>query len=380
MKLLSSTRFISLFVLLGLLLIACQDDNEEGTDITDPSNCSSLSDIAYNPSPYTITKPDHYQPIPIPEDNPMTEEGVFLGRKLFYDPILSADSTQACANCHLAELAFTDGNAVSTGIDGIAGKRSSMSLVDVAYVRSGLFWDGRVATLEDQALVPVEDPVELHHEWPKVVEDFQAHSEYPELFRKAFGIECKEEITKELAAKAMAQFERTIISSGNSKFDRFLKREVLLTADELNGFNMFFNHEGPSAGSLPDAECSHCHASPLFMSQDFINNALQMADANLDYPDQGHYQVTGIPADRGKFRVPTLRNIALTAPYMHNGSLATLEEVMEHYASGGHPTSLTDPLLRDIDLTEKQKDQIISFLHTLTDTTLINRPDLQPIE
>lgn len=380
MKLLNSTQFISVFFLLVIVMVSCQDEDKEGTDITEPADCSSLTDITYNPIPYTIQKPEHYQPIPIPEDNPMTEDGVFLGRKLFYDPILSADSSQACASCHLPQFAFTDGKAVSTGIDGIAGRRSAMSLVDVAYVRSGLFWDGRVATLEDQALVPVEDPIELHHEWPKVIEDFQDHSIYPELFRKAFGIECKEEITKELAAKALAQFERTIISSGNSKFDRFLKREVLLTADELNGFNMFFNHEGPTAGSLPDAECSHCHASPLFMSQDFINNALQIADANLDYPDQGRYLVSGIPADRGKFRVPTLRNIALTAPYMHNGSLETLEEVMDHYASGGHPTANTDPLLRDIDLTETQKNQVIAFLHTLTDTTLINRTDLQPIE
>ncbi len=380
MKLLNSIRFISLYFVLGLVMFSCQEEDQKGTDIPEPSDCNSLADIDYNPNPYTIQKPDHYQEIPIPEDNPMTQEGVYLGRKLFYDPILSADSTQACASCHLPEFAFTDGNAVSTGIDGIAGERSAMSLVDVAYVRSGLFWDGRVASLEDQALVPIEDPIELHHEWPKVIEDFQSHSEYPELFRKAFGIECKKEITKEMAAKALAQFERTIISSGNSKFDRFMNGENTFLADEINGWQMFFNHEVQSGLFLPDAECSHCHASPLFMSQDFINNALQEPDANLDYPDQGRYLVSGIPADRGKFRVPTLRNIALTAPYMHDGSLATLEDVMDHYASGGHLSSNTDPLLRDINLSEKQKEQIIAFLHTLTDTTLINRPDLQPIE
>jgi cytochrome c peroxidase len=374
MKHLRSTPFISLFFILSLFILACQDD-----DSSEPTESEDLLDsIAYNPTPYNFEFPMGYPSVTLPTDNPMTEQGILLGRKLFFDPILSADSSQACASCHLAEHGFTDGNAVSLGIDGIAGTRSSMSLVDLAYVRSGLFWDGRVATLEEQALIPVEDPIEMHHSWPEVIEDLKNHPEYPRLFREAFGINTKSEITKELAAKSMAQFERTILSSGQSKYDRFIREEAYLNASELRGFIMFFNHESEvQSANLPDAECSHCHAAPTFASNDFINNGITAVDSNLNYPDIGRANVTGNFFDRGKFRVPTLRNIALTAPYMHDGKFETLEEVLEHYNSGGHPSLNSDPLIYPLGLSEDQKIDIINFLHTLTDTSLINRADLQ---
>ena len=197
-----------------------------------------------------------------------------------------------------------------------------MSLLNVGFYRTGLFWDGRINTLEEQALLPIEDPIELHDDWDGVVEEFRAHELYPELFRKAFGIDDRTEITKELAAKALAQFERIMISSGNSKFDRVLRGEAFFTIDELNGYDMFFDN----VATLPDAECGHCHNVPLMTTNEYENNGLIEAATLNDFKDIGHGAVTGDPFDNGTFRVPTLRNISLTAPYMHDGRFATLED------------------------------------------------------
>lgn len=362
--------------ILTFLMMSCQDDDSNSSADT----CSGdLLAVKYDPSPYIVQIPEVYQQLPVPEDNPLTQEGVALGRKLFHDPIMSADSSQSCSSCHLSKGAFTDNLAVSKGIDGIEGSRSAMSLLDIGYVSSGLFWDGRVQTLEEQALIPVEDPVEMHHEWSKLIDQLREHSEYPNDFRRAFGIECKEEITKELAAKAIAQFERIIVSSGQSRYDLFLSGTINPTASEFRGMKMFFNHESRfSDNTLPDAECSHCHAPPLFFSRDFLNNGITEVDSTLNYPDLGRALVTGNQFDRGKFRVPSLRNVALSAPYMHDGSLKTLEEVVDHYNSGGHFSMTMDPLLgRPLNLTDEQKADIVSFLRMLTDTVSLNNPALQ---
>ena len=210
--------FPILFIL--IIVVACNDDDLVPMDNCNPTNGGDLSNIEYDPQDYNLIVPNSFPDMFIPEDNPLTVDGVNLGRHLFYDPILSADSTMACANCHLAPGSFTDNLAVSTGIDGVAGNRSSMSLLNVGFFYTGLFWDGRSMTLEEQALLPVEDPIELHHEWSDLVPQLRNHGSYPELFRKAFGITNTSEINKELAAKALAQFERTLVSSGNSRFEK----------------------------------------------------------------------------------------------------------------------------------------------------------------
>lgn len=355
-----------------------------------PPDEGDLVNIPYNPVAYTILKPAHFPQVPMPDSNKNTADGVQLGRRLFYDPILSADSTMSCASCHGAAGNFTDNKRFSLGIDGIAGRRSSMSLLNIAYATNGLFWDGRVQTLEQQALRPVEDPVEMHHTWPNAVSKLRRHAQYPALFRKAFGITDSKAIDKYLAAKAIAQFERIFISSGKSKYDRFrFGQEVdLFDEEEIDGMLMFFD-EGSSAG-LPDAQCFHCHGGITLNGGNFFNNGLdKVADLNA-FTDKGKGEVTGITTDNGKFKAPTLRNIAFSAPYMHDGRFNTLEEVMEHYNKNGTGVSNEDPFIRQIGfvipgsnpvrhagLNTYQKQAVLKFLQTLTDTAFIHNRDLQ---
>ncbi len=327
-------------------------------------NDGNLEEIAFAPVDFVVSVPDNYPPLEIPADNPMTEEGVALGRKLFYDPVLSLDSTMSCATCHLQEGGFTDNKAVSPGVDGITGPRSSMSLVDVAFSLNGLFWDGRVQSLEEQALLPVEDPIELHHTWPAVVDILKEHDTYPALFRKAFGITDSDEIDKFLAAKAIAQFERSLVTSGLSKYDRIKAGFAAPELDELIGFEIFFD----TNPLLPDGQCFHCHAAPTFSDNEYHNNGLDEAAEFSDFLDKGRGAVTGIESQNGKFRTPTLRNIEQTAPYMHDGRFETLEEVLDHYVSGGHfPSKDKSKFMDSINLDTDQKAAVIAFLKTLSD-------------
>lgn len=369
--------------ILGLLFVfATQACRNNGTDPQEPGD---LEHVPYDPQPYTILKPAFFPNVPVPEDNPMTYDGVQLGRRLFYDPILSADSTMSCASCHLPAGNFTDNKAVSVGIDGIAGKRSSMALLNIAYATNGLFWDGRAASLEAQALMPVEDPVEMHHYWPQLVEQLKEHPGYPALFRKAFGIKNRSEISKELAAKAIAQFERILISSGTSKYDKFAQGDVdVFDDEELDGYLMYFEEAWKYGLNLPDAQCFHCHGGITLTGNNYFNNGLDSVGSLDEFKDFGRFKVTGNPSDKGKFRTPTLRNIALSGPYMHDGRFQTLEQVIDNYARKGFGVSNEDPNLPlmglnapNNTLTQDHKKAIVKFLHTLTDTVFINNPDIQ---
>ncbi len=331
-----------------------------------------LSQIPYLPVPYVLDLPAHFPPMQIPADNPMTEQGALLGRHLFYDPILSADSTMSCASCHLPEFAFTDAKAYSRGIDGIEGKRSAMSLINIGFANRGLFWDGRTKTLEEQALLPIEDPIELHTTWPDVIGKLKVHPTYPRMFRQAFGINHKDEITKELAAKAIAQFERTIISK-DSKFDRIMEGKEMYSDLELIGYGLYFDDDP----DLPDTECGHCHNIPLGTSDDYFNNGITES-ATLDgFPDPGRGKVTGSRADNGKFRAPTLRNISQSAPYMHDGRFTTLDEVIQHYKGGGKPSPNKDPLLHPLTINNFHIQALKAFIATLHDSTYYKNPALQ---
>ena len=330
-----------------------------------------LTDTPYEPVAYAFDLPGHFPEIRQPGHNPATVEGVALGRHLFFDPLLSRDSTVSCASCHRPELAFTDGRALAEGIDGRVGRRSSMSLVNVG-LQSSFFWDGRSGSLEEQSLHPVEDPLEMDHDWASVERDLRGHPDYPARFRRAFGIERAGEIDRELVAKALAQFERSI-TSGTSEFDRVVYGvEGFLSDLEEEGRFLFF-----AEPSTEHPGCAHCHNAPAFADVDltggFRNNGLDSATEVTDFVDLGRGVVTGNPFDNGKFRAPTLRNVELTAPYMHDGRFATLDEVLDHYASGGHYSPTLDPQILPFRLDDRRRAALKAFLLTLTDPRALER-------
>lgn len=358
-------RFLKIIVFMALIgLMACDPDEKKDDDLTH---------ITYQPENYTCNLPKHFPQMYIPADNPMTKQGIELGRHLFYDPILSGDSTMSCATCHMPELSFTDGKAFSFGIEGKPSLRSSMSLINVGFTQAGMFWDGRVKTLEEQALLPIEDPLELNTTWEEVTQKLKAHPKYPKMFREAFGIQDKSEISKELAAKAIAQFERTIISS-DSKFDRIQEGKELYSDMELIGLGLFFDDDP----DLPDMECAHCHNIPLATSDEFFNNGLTFTGESLDaFPDLGRGKVTGSKADNGKFKAPTLRNIKYTAPYMHDGRFKTLDEVLDFYATGGQKSPNKDKNLHKLQMTPFYREALLSFIDTFTDTVFYKKEELK---
>ncbi len=347
--------------ILTFLLIASMGCNNEG----------DLTETAFDPEAYVVQAPPGYPQLAHPEDNQPTVQGVALGRALFYDPIMSVDGSKACASCHLQQGSFTDNTAFSEGVNNQLGKRSSMSLLDVGYNFNGLFWDGRSPDLEDQALHPIEDPVELAHTWTEVVADLRAHAEYPKMFREAFGIDNKDEITRDLAVKAIAQFERSLVSSGNSKYDRVVRNLDVFTDLEADGHDIYFDE----SIDLPDGQCFHCHSAPNFSDNLYHNNGLDRAETYADFPDLGRGAVTGIEVQNGLFRTTTLRNIEMTAPYMHDGRFETLEEVLDHYISGGHPSPNKSPFLDSIDLTNYHKEALLAFLKTLTDEDFLSNQE-----
>jgi len=332
---------------------------------------NNLTDTPYSPVEYILDIPEGFPQMIVPEDNPMTVDGVELGRHLFYDAILSIDSTQSCSSCHLIQSSFTDNLSVSLGVDGVAGQRSSMSLLNVGFHNTGLFWDGRVNTLEEQALLPVEDPIELNDTWPNVEIKLRRSLLYPTMFRKAFGIEDKTEINRDLTVKAIAQFERSLISSGNSKYDRVVAGTDVFTDQELDGFEIFFDiNEDQSL----HAECGHCHNAPLFTTNEFFNNGIDRVASLDDFDDEGRGKVTGLAFDNGSFKVPTLRNIENTAPFMHDGRFQTLDEVIDHYVSGGNPVDNLGAVLRPLSLNEQNRKALKAFIFTLQDDDFLKNP------
>jgi len=336
--------FIAFVFLLPLLFVAC-DKNEEVT----PSA-----------TPYNLVIPEGLPPMNIPSTNPLTVEGVALGKRLFYDPILSRDNTQSCASCHLQDFGFTDPNQFSTGIDGIAGTRNAMPLINLGW-QTKFFWDGGANGLESQVLGPITNPIEMHETMANVVAKLNEHAEYPGLFNAAFG---DGEISSQKIMRAIAQFERTLIS-GNSKYDKYMRGEVLLTSQELNGKTLFEDME--------KGDCVHCHSTGSTLSDfEFRNTGLDSIPV-----DDGRYLITLNPSDRGKFKTPSLRNIELTGPYMHDGRFQTLLECVEHYNTGFRYAENLDPNLFFAvkgRLSQQEMEDIVAFLKTLTDMEFLNNP------
>lgn len=353
--------FKYLLLILITIITACSDDDKDDNGYVNQPTPLPL-DIPH------IFSDNILDPI-IPVNNPQTVEGIALGKKLFFDPLLSANNTQSCANCHSPQSAFTDNATFSEGIDGILGNRNSMPLFNLAWnYNEKFFWDGREFSLEHQALEPVTNPIEMHNTWETVVNRLEQHPEYPNMFKDAFGNGL---ITKEKATKAIAQFERTLISA-NSKFDRFLLNEVTLTPQEQNGLNVFMDETR--------GDCFHCHGNPnnpLWTDNAFHNNGL-----DATFTDLGFGEVTGDPGDNGKFRTPSLRNLAYSAPFMHDGRFATLDEVINHYSEGLQNSPTIDPLMKKVDeggvqLSNQDKADLKAFLLSLSDPSFIINPDFQ---
>jgi cytochrome c peroxidase len=316
--------------------------------------------IPPTPTLFEYQSPENFPPFHDPEDNPTTLEGIALGRKLFYDPILSGDNTIACANCHRQENAFTDPRRFSVGIDGISGKRNSMSLTDIAW-QHRLFWDGRAVGLEDQALRPIKDPIEMHETMANLVPELQAIPEYTEMFWQAFGTETVDSV---LIAKALSQFERTLISF-NSKYDRWKLGLDSLDKSEMLGMAIF---RDPNRGG-----CEKCHSfGAIFSDFQFKNNGLDSIPNDL-----GRFAISGIPSETGAFKVPSMRNVEYTAPYMSDGRFATLDDVMEFYNTGFHLGPYTDPAMFTLvrgRLSTKDKADVIAFLKTLSEPSFLTNP------
>ena len=312
-----------------------------------------------------------------PSDNPVTDEGATLGRVLFYDKKLSANGTVSCASCHKQALGFSDEAILSKGFEGGDTRRHSMSLINARWYSNGrFFWDERAATLEDQVLEPFQDPVEMGMTLDEVVSTVQAQSYYPALFEAAFG---SSEINSDRISRAIAQFVRSIVSV-NSKYDEGrvqVQRQVdnfsNFTQSENNGKRLFFLPTEEGGGG-----CAGCHATEAFINPDngTTNNGLDATSTD----DLGVFETFDNPRFMGAFKVPSLKSIALTAPYMHDGRFATLAEVVEHYNSGVQDHPNLAGALRDnatgqpkrLNFTEQQKTDLINFLNTLTDESISN--------
>ncbi len=328
--------------------------------------------------PYILEEPSHFPKMVIPPDNPLTVQGVELGRRLFYDKKLSADNSLSCAGCHFPQNSFSDPNRYSTGIDGIQGTRNSMALVNLGYQKF-FFWDGRAKTIEEQLLEPVPNPIEMHQSWKNALIKLRNDASYRKDFYAAFGTDQFDEYQ---VAKAMAQFLRTMIS-GFSKYDMLYKQinGYPMNTKELNLYNQITLEE--KAGydlflSLNGGDCVHCHSGPLMQVNIFANNGL-----DASFVDKGKGELTGLPQDIGMFKVPTLRNIAQTAPYMHDGRFQTLDEVIEHYSSGIVMSPTISPTIEfanqgGVQLDAFEKDLIRKFLLTLTDEEFLKNPKFAP--
>lgn len=345
--------FVGLFLTIMICLTSCNEDPAE-------------DEIPLDTTAYIFDS----GPFPMPEipvDNPLTEAKVQLGRMLFYDPILSEGEIQACADCHLQADAFDDIRQFSLGVDELAGARNAMSIVNMAWNTNGFFWDGRAETLREQSLLPIQDPLEMNESLEDAVSKLQNQATYRDQFSSAYGSSI---VSSEKISLALEQFMMTIVSY-NSKYDKVVAGLDQFTDSEQRGHDLYFSEYNPAFPESSGADCAHCHGGFNFENDRYMNNGLDAGN----FDDLGRFLVTGSNADRGRFKVPTLRNIALTAPYMHDGRMNTLEEVIDHYDNGIQISNSLNPALlattyTGLMLTDQDKTDIVNFLHTLTDETI----------
>jgi cytochrome c peroxidase len=300
------------------------------------------------------------KPLPVPADNPLTPEKVELGKQLYFDPRLSCDNTVSCASCHDPKKGWSNGTPFAMGVRNQVGGRSAPTIINAAY--SDLqFWDGRALKLEGQALGPIQNPIEMDHKLDDCVTKLNKIPGYKQQFQKVFGTD----VTSENIAKAIASFERTVLS-GNAPYDKYKggNHNVMSAAAE-RGMKLFFGK----------AHCSACHTGPNFSDESFHNIGVGM---KAEKPDLGRYEVTKVVGDKGAFKTPTLREVARHAPYMHDGSLKTLEDVVEHYDKGGIANPQLDEEIFPLKLSATEKSDLITFMKE--GLASADYPDIAPPE
>ena len=321
-----------------LLLLACNDDEEVN-------------------EPFAFEQPEGF---PVAtynfSNNPVTEDGFALGRALFYDVRLSSDNTVSCSSCHVPEVSFADPvHRFSVGVGNQSGKRNAPALTNLAF-RNFFLWDGGVNQLDFVPINAIQSPVEMNILLKDLVWKLNHETDYPAKFKNVFG---KDSIDSQQLLHALAQFQVMLVSA-NAVYDQYLEGKAALTSEELEGLDLFTR------------KCSSCHTGALFTDNYFHNNGLD----NSFGSDSGRARITEFPGDKGKFLVPGLRNVAVTAPYMHDGRFKTLQEVLDHYSTGVQESATLDPILKQDDtvgipLKEDEKIKIIAFLKTLTDQSFI---------
>lgn len=354
----TNKNFIILFFI-STLIATIQSCKKEQTNNTEESDTPYILDYGVFPPPS------------IAIDNPLTKEGVQLGRMLFYEKMLSGNNKQSCASCHIQEFAFNDTAQFSFGIEGLRGKRNAMSVFNMAWNSNGFFWDGRANLLRHQSLKPIQDPLEMKETLTNVVIKLQRSNIYPNQFKKAFGTS---QIDTILISKALEQFMNSILSN-NSKYDDYLAGKITLTPQEERGRFLFFTEYNPAFPTNSGADCQHCHSGVNFENDKYMNNGI---DNDASVTDIGREKVTNDVNDKAKFKVPSLRNVELTAPYMHDGRFKTLDDVIDHYnlvkTSATLDASFIQQLPNGLKLSNTDKQALIAFLKTLTDQKLISNP------
>lgn len=352
--------FSILFTSIGVM-VGCKDED-----------AIELDTANHDTTPYQLM----YGSFPTPTiaaDNQLTLQGVKLGRMLFYEKMLSGDGTQACASCHLQEFAFTDTAKFSTGIRGHKGGRQAMTVFNMAWHGNGFFWDGRAHLLRHQALMPIQDELEMDETLENVVAKLSESQTYKDQFTRAFG---SDEVTNKKISLALEQFMNSITST-NSRYDDFLSDTTVFNASEKRGFGLFTTEYNPFFPEKSGADCQHCHSGFNFENDKYMNNGL---DSDGQFADDGREKATADARDKAKFKVTSLRNIALTSPYMHDGRFQSLEEVVEHYNSEIKASATLDRALeqtreKGLSLTEQDKTDLVAFLKTLTDKDLTTNPE-----
>lgn len=293
------------------------------------------------------------------ENNPLTKDGFELGRRLFFDERLSKDNTVSCGSCHQPAAAFAQpAHDFSHGVNDLLGNRNSPAIYNMNW-HKGFFWDGGVNHIENQPINPIQNPVEMAERMENVVAKLNADASYKAMFKAAFG---DETVNSQRIGKAFAQFMGMLVSS-NSKYDKFMRKETVFTTAEQNGLNTF------------RAKCATCHKEPLFSDFSYRSNGLKPTSHN----DSGRARITGLETDMRKFKVPSLRNLSYTYPYMHDGRLESLIDVLDYYSHEIDPSSENlDPMLKDgISLSAQEKSDLLSFLKTLDDETFVKDPRFQ---
>jgi cytochrome c peroxidase len=320
--------------------------------------CSSAPSARPVGAPVSITVPLGLPPIPIPKDNPPTAASIALGRRLFYDTRLSKDDSLSCASCHRPQAAFADVQERSLGVGGTLGLRNAPTLVNAAYSPT-LFWDGRAKSLEGQVAIPIVDPLEMNQSHDACIAKLTADPSYTPMFQSAFG---SSDVTMERVQNALASFERTILS-GDSPFDEYEYggHKEALTPAQIRGLAVFTD---PAKGN-----CAACHTIgphfALFSDGEFHNTGAGVG-GDGEFTDLGRFRVTLVAADGASFKTPTLRNVALTGPYMHDGKLKTLRDVVDFYAGGGNSSPYLDKKIAPLNLTGQEKSDLVEFMKSLT--------------